>query len=470
MLDKSKNLLLDRLLKYYEENDDLFKDGQHSSVAEIRKEAFTSLKEIGLPSNKDEKWRSTNLASIYAQDFVFNSSAAEYNKSINEIFVCEVHGFNTQAVSMLNGWFYSPNEEKINVHENGLIVGSILEAQKRFPELFAKYFNTVAITNTHGLTAANAALFHDGLFIYVPDGVIVEKAIQLIKMINREDNLMVNSRNLIVLGKNSQLSFLHCDDSINHSSSFNNTVTEVVISENAHFNLYKLQNLNDSTSLVNSTFIKQERNSSSKVNVITYNGGLIRNELYVDLVGEGADADLNGVYLMDKKQHIDNQVFVRHAVPNCTSSELFKGVLDNESTGVFSGYILVERDAQNTLAFQQNNNILFSEKAKIDTQPFLEIYADDVKCSHGATVGQLDNEALFYMKQRGISNEDARLLLMFAFTAEVTAKIGIPSLRQTIEDMIKKRLRGELSICDKCVLHCSIPDMPMEFDIDLSKI
>lgn len=470
MLDKTKNLLLERLLSYYEENDDLFKDGQHGSVADLRKEALSTLKKKGLPSNKDEKWRSTNLASLYAQDFVFNNSAAEYNKSLDEIFVCEVHGFDTHAVSMLNGWYYSANKEKLNVHENGLIVGSILEAQKQFPELFTKYFNTIAKNDAHGLTLANAALFHDGLFIYVPDGVIVEKAIQLIKMINREDNLMVNSRNLIVLGKNSQLSFLHCDDSINHSSSFINTVTEVIISENAHFNLYKLQNLNDSTSLVNSTFIKQEKNSSSKVNVITYNGGLIRNELYVDLVGEGADADLNGVYLMDKKQHIDNQIFVRHSVPNCTSSELFKGVLDNESSGVFSGYIYVARDAQNTIAFQQNNNILFSSKAKIDTQPFLEIYADDVKCSHGATVGQLDNEALFYMKQRGISNEDARLLLMFAFTAEVTAKIGIDSLRQTIEDMIKKRLRGELSICDKCVLHCSIPDMPSEFDIDLNKI
>jgi len=470
MLNKTKNMLLDRLLNYHEENADLFREGQHNSVALIRQEALSTLRKIGLPNNKDEKWRSTNLTTIYEQDFAFNKTAVDYSKSLDEIFVCEVHGFDTQTVSMLNGWYYSPNNVKLNIHENGLIVGSILEAQKQFPELFNKHFNTVVKKDTHGLIAANTALFHDGLFIYVPDGVIVKKAIQLIKMINRDDNLMVNSRNLIILGKNSQLSFLHCDDSINHSSSFNNTVTEVIISENAHFNLYKLQNLNDSTSLVNSTFIKQERNSSSKVNVITYNGGLIRNELYVDLVGEGADADLNGVYLMDKKQHIDNQVFVNHAVPNCTSSELFKGVLDDESSGVFSGYIYVARDAQNTQAFQQNNNILFSSKAKIDTQPFLEIYADDVKCSHGATVGQLDNEALFYMKQRGISNEDARLLLMFAFTAEVTAKIGIESLRQTIEDMIKKRLRGELSICDKCVLHCSVPDIPMEFDIDMSKI
>lgn len=468
MLNKTENLLQEHLLKHIEENGNSLNTGWHNSS--FRNEAFSTFKKIGLPTVKNEKWRNTNLSKTYSKDFVFEKASEKYNKSLDEIFVCEVHGFNTQTVSMLNGWFYSPNNEKLIVHENGLIVGSIFEAQKQFPELFDKHFNTVAKTDTHGLTAVNAALFTDGLFIYVPDGVIVEKAIQLIKMINRDENLMVNSRNLIVLGKNSQLSFLHCDDSINQNSSFINTVTEVIISENAHFSLHKLQNLNDASSLVNSTFIKQERNSTSKVNVITYNGGLIRNELYVDLVGEGADADLNGVYLMDKKQHIDNQVYVNHAVANCTSSELFKGVLDEEASGVFNGYIFVARDAQNTVAFQQNNNILLSSNAKIDTQPFLEIYADDVKCSHGATVGQLDTEALFYMKQRGIGHADALLLLMFAFTAEVTSKIGIESLRQSIEDMIKKRLRGELSICDKCVLHCSIPDHPIEFDIDLSKI
>jgi len=454
---------LDNLVKDYRKD-------TKQTFSTLREEAITALREIGLPSKRDEKWRSTDLSKLYAQEFVIQDVAPEYDRSVDEIFVCDVHGFNTEVVSMLNGWFYSPNEDKLAVHENGLIIGSIKEAQNRFPEIFEEHFNTVAKTKNHGLTAANAALFHDGLFIYVPDGVVVEKAIQLIKMINLEENLLVNSRNLIVLGKNSQLSFLHCDDSVNHSSSFINTVTEVVVGENAHFCLNKLQNLNDATSLVNSTFIKQHANSSSKVNVITYNGGLIRNELHVDLIGEGADADLNGVYLMDKKQHIDNQVFVNHAVANCTSSELFKGVLDDESSGVFNAYVFVERDAQRTYASQQNNNILMSPNAKIDTQPFLEIYADDVKCSHGATVGQLDEEALFYLKQRGISKQNALTLLMFAFTAEVTSKINIESLRNNIEDMIKKRLRGELSICDKCVLHCSVPDMPLEFDIDLSKI
>ena len=173
---------------------------------------------------------------------------------------------------------------------------------------------------------------------------------------------------------------------------------------------------------------------------------------------------------MDKKQHVDNQVFLRHSVPNCFSNELFKGVLDDQASAVFNGYIYVAKDAQKTNAFQRNNNILMTPEASIDTMPFLEIYADDVKCSHGATVGQLDEEAMFYLMQRGINKHDARLLLMYAFTSEVTSKVSIDPLRNSIEDMIKKRLRGELSICEKCVLHCSVPEQPLEFEIDMSKI
>ena len=281
---------------------------------------------------------------------------------------------------------------------------------------------------------------------------------------------MINTRNLIIVGKNSSLSFLHCDDSINQHSGFLVTNTEVVLGENASLDLYKLQNLNNNTTLVNSTFVQQEKSSTLNVNVLTFNGGIIRNEFTVDLIGEGADANISGMYLMDDNQHVDNQVKVIHSAPNCTSSELFKGVLDDKASGVFNGYIYVARDAQKTIAFQKNANILMTSTASIDTMPFLEIYADDVKCSHGATVGQLDKDALFYLMQRGISENDAKLLLMYAFITEVTNKISIAALKDSIDDMVKKRLRGDLSICEKCVLHCSRPDIPVEFEIDMSKI
>lgn len=468
---KTKNTKLESLLiDFFEEKKETLFSSCLPSVAKTRQEAFDYFRENGLPNNKSEKWRNSQIIKNYDQDFQLNIDAIPYEKAVSEIFQCEIHGYNAQIVSLLNGRYYHPEVDVLQKLDNGVIIGSMLTAQNEMPELFEKHFGKTVDYKQNGFAAINAALFRDGVFIYIPDGVEVEKAIQLIKMVNREEHLMINSRNLIVLGKNSKVSLMHCDDSVNHYSSLINTVTEIYVGENASIELYKLQNINNETSLLNNTFLYQERDSRSKVNVMTLNGGKIRNEIHVDLRGEGAEADLNGVYLMDKKQHIDNQVYVRHSVPNCYSSELFKGVLDDESTAVFNGYIYVARDAQKTNAFQQNNNILMTSDTQVDTQPFLEIYADDVKCSHGATVGQLDDEAMFYLMQRGINRSDARLLLMYAFTSEVTSKITIEPLRLSIEDMIKKRLRGELSICDKCVLHCSVPEIPLEFEIDMSKV
>jgi len=469
-IDKKYNILEASLLEFFEENrKDLFTDC-HPSIKEQREKAFDFFKNSGLPGNHDEKWRNSLLPKHYDQTYTFEHLPASFNKSVGEIFECEIHGYSAHIISMLNGWYYNADKDKLQILENGVVVGSILTAQKEFPELFEKHYGKIADFKKNGFTAINTALFRDGIFIYVPDNVEVKNAIQLLMMVNSNEQLFMNSRNLIILGKNSKLEFMHCDDSINHDSAFINTLTEIFVGENASFDLYKLQNINDETTLMNSTFIRQERDSRLKVAVLTLNGGKIRNEIDVDFRGEGADADLNGIYLLDKKQHVDNQVYVRHSVPNCTSNELFKGVLDNEASGIFNGYIYVAKDAQKTNAFQRNNNILMTADASIDTMPFLEIYADDVKCSHGATVGQLDEDALFYLMQRGISRHNARLLLMYAFISEVTSKVSINPVRLSIEDMVKKRLRGELSICEKCVLHCSVPDIPIEFEIDMSKI
>ena len=272
------------------------------------------------------------LTKEYDDDYVIDGEASEYNQSASDIFECEIHGYNAQIVSMLNGWVYSDDPGKLQKLEDGIIVGSILAAQREMPEFFNKYYGKIADYKQNGFTAINTALFRDGVFIYIPDGVEVKNALQLIKMVNREEKLMLNSRNLIVLGKSSKVSFMHCDDSVNHFSSFISTLTEIYVDENASLDLYKLQNINDQTTLLNNTFIRQERNSRTKVSVLTLNGGKIRNEIHVDLQGEGAEADLNGIYLMDKKQHVDNQVFVKHSVPNCYSNELFKGVLDDQST------------------------------------------------------------------------------------------------------------------------------------------
>jgi Fe-S cluster assembly protein SufD len=457
------------LLQYAEKNTVSQTEEKSGRVPEIKQKALELFRKSGLPDKKLEKWRNTDMSDWYQKTFNPETGPEVFTKEVNDIFECTVQGFDSNVVSVLNGHYYSPETLSLQKLENGVIIGSLAKAKIQYPEYFEKYYGEIAETATNGLTAINTAIAEDGVFIYIPDNVVVEKPVQLIKLVNKR-GLMLNTRNLIILGKNSSFTFLHCDDSINHDDSFINTLTEIHIGENATLDLYKLQNINDETALINNSFFNMERDSRLKVNVLSFNGGLIRNELHVNLNGTGADARLNGLYLMDKKQHIDNQVYVNHNAPHCNSSELFKGILDNQARGVFNGYIYVVRDAQKTNAFQRNNNILMTSSTKINTMPFLEIYADDVQCSHGATVGQIDNEALFYLMQRGIPFDDARMLLMFAFAAEITDNIKIETLKTNIDDMVKKRLRGELSICDRCVLHCTVPDKPIEFDIDLSKI
>ena len=461
--------LENELIKFAEKKLVELKNSEQATFLEERKRAIEFFTENGLPDKSLERWRYTDLREWYNKDFTPETFQEKFTKQVNDIFECTVQGFDTKVVSVLNGHYYAPEDSMLVETYDGVVMGSLKAALNKYPEYFEKHYNKTAKSEINGLIAVNMAVAEDGVFIYVPDNVEVEKPVQLIKLVNKR-GLMVNTRNFIVLGKNSKLTFLHCDDSINHDETFINTLTEVVIGENASLDLYKLQNINDNTALINNTFFDLNSYSRLKVNVLSFNGGAIRNELHVNLNKPGAEADVNGFYLMDKKQHIDNQVYVNHNAPECNSKELFKGILDNEATGVFNGYVYVARDSQHTNAFQRNNNILLTKDAKINTMPFLEIYADDVQCSHGATVGQLNNEALFYLMQRGISYKDANMLLMYAFVAEVTDNIGIETLKTNIEDMVKKRLRGELSICDRCVLHCSTPDKPIEFDIDLSKI
>ena len=273
--------------------------------------------------------------------------------------------------------------------------------------------------------------------------------------------------NQLIIAANQCREIIEYDDDAHLSAE--PKVSEIILNENASLELYVLQNVDNEASIQREFKIRQLGDSRLKIVVITFNGGDIRNTYTVDLDGEGADTQIYGLYLIDKKQHVENYLKVNHNVPHCTSNEKFKGVLDDEATGVFNGHVYVAPNAQKTDAHQNNSNIILTPKAKINSQPFLEIYADDVKCSHGTSTGQLDQEAMFYMRQRGISKANARILLMYAFAAEVSNHIGNDMLHEHIDDMIKRRLRGELSSCETCVLRCSHPK-DYNFDIDYSKI
>lgn len=435
-----------------------------------RARAFELFSSAGFPHAALEKWRNTDLSRALGHEYFALPEAPSTSLNIDKIFKCDVPHFETLLVTQLNGW-YADRQNLIRVYPNGMIIGSLSAAFSKYPELISEHYGKYADDNAESLTALNTAMAQDGIFIYIPDNVTVEQNLQTVNITDFKENLFLNTRNLVILGENSHVRLVQCDDSVNHDVTFINSVTEVKIGKNSSLDHYKLQNKDDHTTLINSMYFSLDEGSSLSTNGISLNGGLIRNLSHVTLNGIQSSADVYGLYLMDRYQHIDNQVYINHAAPGCTSRELFKGVLDDHASGVFNGHIKVHRDAQQTNAFQTNRNILLSDKASIDTKPFLEIYADDVKCSHGATIGQLDAEALFYIRSRGISEANAKILLMYAFAADVINKISIPELRQRMDDMVKKRLRGELSQCEQCVLNCSTHEhQKVEFNIDITKI
>jgi len=459
----------DTLLKLWEENSALIGKNDSARIAGLRKEAIGLFAQKGFPHTKLEKWRNTDLSKVLNHAYNFPLEPDLGDVDINEVFKCDVPGFETYMVAQYNGWFVDRGN-RLKQAEAGVIVCSLAEAFTKYPQLIEASFGKYATIADNSLTALNTAFARDGVFIYVPDNVEVAETVQMVNLINATDGVFLQTRNLVIVGQNSSLRLVQCDDSVDDHMGFINSVTEVVLAENARLDHYKLQNKNDRSALINNIYFHLEAGANLSTNAISLNGGLIRNEANVRLNGRGCHADVLGVYLMDRNQHIDNQVFVDHAMPDCTSNEMFKGILDDHASGVFNGHILVRRDAQRTNAYQNNKNILISDKAVIDTKPFLEIYADDVKCSHGATVGQLDTEAMFYLRSRGISMENARMLLMYAFAAEIINKISIPQLQLRIDDLVKKRLRGELSVCDQCVLHCNAKEQKVAFEIDMSKI
>ncbi|MBV2246130.1 MAG: Fe-S cluster assembly protein SufD [Lentimicrobium sp.] len=456
----------EKLQAFFKKNKGVLTSGDPPYLVQLRNQAFAQFNERGFPHTRLEKWRNTDLSRILDHDFHFPLKPSPLDVDLDEVFRCEVPDFNTRLIPQMNGWFMGSGEKL----PNGVIISSMAEAIKKYPELIEKHFGHYADIKNENLTALNTAFFRDGVFIYVPDNIRMEQPVQMVDLVNSGRTIFIQVRNLIVLGKNSSMSLVQCDDSIDNNVGFNNTVTEVYMDENSTLDHYKLQNKNNESALTNSTYFHLEKGANLSTNAISLNGGLIRNETQVRLNGSNSHADVLGLYLMDHEQHIDNQVFIDHAVPHCTSNELFKGILDDHASGVFNGHILVRPDAQQTNAYQNNKNILISDKAVIDTKPFLEIYADDVKCSHGATVGQLDEDARFYLQSRGIGRDNAQMLLMYAFAADIVDKIAIPQLRNRIDDLVKKRLRGELSSCEQCVLHCNSKEQKVAFEIDMSRI
>lgn len=471
MTNKTKEIaveLKDKLLHRFESILPHFESSESDFFVQKRNKAIEAFKEVGFPSNKNESWRKTNLKPFLSRDYVFSFTEND-NNQIPYAYKCNINKFDTDLYTMLNGKWID-KADGITNYENGTIVSSLSSAKIAFPEMFQKHFGQCIINQRNGLIALNSAFYEEGYFIYVPDNVEHNTNLQMVNIIETDQNIFTNTRNLVILGKNARLKLVHCDDSVDNQYSLINNVTEICLDKGADLDFYKLQNKDDEAVVLTNTFVRQDADSNLTSNTIVLNGGLIRNDTHVSLNGKGANADVNGLYLMDKKQIVDNHVFIAHNVSNCTSNQLFKGIVDEEASSIFNGHTLVKQDAQQTIAYQNNNNIQLTNTSKIDTHPFLEIYADDVKCSHGATVGQLDMTAMFYLMQRGICERNAKMLLMVAFVGQVVNKIQLPNLQKSIDNLVKKRLKGELSACEQCSIQCAEPDSLLNFEIDMTKV
>jgi Fe-S cluster assembly protein SufD len=448
-----KSEITEKYLKLYHDNIEKISANSSPYLNSFREEAFGRFSEMGIPTKKDEDYKYTNLNLFFDHDYAsyFMPEAEDFKKA--EEFRCDITDLDAHGIVLLNG-FYPTINEKLRQLPSGVWIGSLNEAARKFPEIIERHYGKYAHSDTDGLVHLNSAMASDGVFVYVPEGVVLSKPVQVVNLVQSEVDSFSQHRNLIIVEKRAEFSIIVCDHTLSPKKFLTNAVTEVFVGENAHFDLIRVQNEHNAACKITHTFIHQEKNSVASSNNMTLHGGLIRNSTHHYLGGEGAESHSYGLFLADKWQHIDNFVNVDHAFPHCTSNQLFKGVLDDMSTGTFNGRIYVRPDAQGTLAYQRNNNILLTDDAKMDTKPQLEIYADDVKCSHGATVGQLDGDALFYLQSRGINKREARLMLMFGFAHEVIQNIKIEPLRERMDNLVMQRLRGELSRCASCMVKC----------------
>jgi Fe-S cluster assembly protein SufD len=443
----------DELLGLFEQNRGLLLTDGPEVMNRQREAAFEHFRNAGLPAARSENYKYIDIPAMFRKEYRKLLIPQEIRFEIGDLFRCDVPELDTYLILLVNG-FYHHEQAPLQELGNGIIIGSLKEAAIRYPELVGRYYNQQASQQNESLVALNTSLVRDGMFIYIPKNVTADKPFQVINMLLSEEPLFVQHRNLVILEEKSSANIVICDHTLAAHSYLTNSVTEIFAGKNAALNYTKIQNEHNDSSLVNSRFVHQEAGSNVNSTVITLHGGIVRNNLYVKLAGEFSSNTSSGLFLTDQQQHVDTFTWIEHAAANCMSNQFYKGVLDDQSTGAFSGRILVQHGAQKTNAYQKNQNILLTNEAKMNTKPQLEIYADDVKCSHGATVGQLDQEALFYMRSRGIGEQEARMLLMFAFALEITDNIGVEKLRERISELVNKRLRGELSRCHACAMHC----------------
>ncbi len=413
-----------------------------------REAAFGVLKESGIPDVSQEEYRHFDLQKALAVDYGMNLNRFLTKLNPQDVFCCDVPNLSTRLLFVVNDQC-SKEPLKVALPE-GVLCGSLQDFALSHAALLEPYYGQLSADSTDGMVALNTMFAQDGFVLYLPAGIQIDKPIQLIQVLHGKEDRMVNRRLLVIAEEGSHAQLLVCDHALSSKKFFSNQVAEIFVGKNASLEYYELEMDHDDTVRVSNTFVKQDEHSSLLMNGITLQNGQTRNNITVKLAGKYAETNLSGMALADQQHVVDNHLFVDHVAPRCTSHELYKYVIDDQARGVFGGRILVRKNAQKTAAFQSNKNLCSTREARMFTKPQLEIYADDVKCSHGTATGQIDEKALFYMRTRGISEVEARLLLKFAFTADVIDNIRLEPLKDRMKMLVEKRFRGELAKCAGC--------------------
>ena len=450
-------------IELYEQAREMIFSHAPEAMNAVRDEAFEDFRRQGFPSKKVERYKYTDLQKLFAPDYGVNLNRLEIPVDPYQAFRCDVPNLSTSLYFMVNDAFYKGVRSQVSGVlygqgnlPDGVIVGSLREN----PHFIGKYYAKLAKTSEDAVTALNTMLAQDGLLVYVPRNVKVDRAIQVINILKatpqnaqrQVPDLMVNRRVLIILEEGAEIKMLFCDHAADDRNFLATQVIEAYVGENASLDLYCLEETHYKNVRLSNVYIDQQANSRVNHNVITLHNGVTRNRLDLTFSGPGAECGCYGCVIADKQQHVDNNTLIVHRAPHCTSNELYKYVLDDKAVGAFAGRVLVEHGAQKTASQMTNQNLTATREARMYTQPMLEIYADDVKCAHGSTVGQLNDAALFYMRQRGISLDEAKLLLQNAFINEVIDHMRLTPLRDRLHHLVEKRFRGELNKCEGCKL------------------
>lgn len=442
-MEKISTENIDLKIKLLEDfkNQEILMNGQVKNYFDkIKLDAISKFEELGFPAKKLEEWKYTNINPVLKHDFKISSGIENLKLSRDDIKNYLFDESNVSRLVFVNGQFDEKLSDVITRNEK-VFIGSFSEGRAKFSEIIEKHFAKYAKFDNQSLTALNTAFAKDGAFVYLRKNEIVNEPVHILFISDsREENYLSQPRNLFVLEEGAEIKIAEEYYSIGGKHNFTNAVTEIYCGENSSIERYKIQNDCDKSFHIGTTQVMQEKDSRFSDTTISWGGDIIRNNLNSLFNGTNTECHFYGLYLLKGKQHVDNHTLADHAMPHCYSNELYKGIIDDKATGVFNGKIMVRQDAQKTNAYQSNGNILLSDDATIYSKPQLEIFADDVKCSHGATTGQLNKEEMFYLQTRGIGKEEARIILLNAFAGDVLESVKIDGLREKLVKMLAEKL------------------------------